>query len=237
MMTFSNRKVFVVGGSRGIGAAIVRRFAAAGASVVFTYAVSVGAADQLAIETGAQALRVDAGVRDELTAAVRDAGPIDIFVYNAGLLVFGDPLTLNPDEVDRMIDVNVRGAYFGSVEASRRMPEGGRILVIGSDTADSMPFPGLAAYVLTKAAMQGMARGLARDLGLRDITVNVIQPGPTDTDMNPADGPRAAGMLEPMAIKRYGTADEVASLTIYLAGTQARGITGAMHTIDGGFAA
>lgn len=85
--------------------------------------------------------------------------------------------------------------------------------------------------------MQGMVRGLARDLGPRDITVNVIQPGPTDTDMNPADGPRAVGMLEPMAIKRYGTADEVASLTLYLTGTQARGITGAMHTIDGGFAA
>ena len=236
-MEFSDRKVFVVGGSRCIGAAIVRRFAAAGATVIFTYAASAGAAEQLAVEIGVQALRADAGARNELIAAVRDAGPIDIFVYNAGLLVFGDPLTLDADEVDRMIDVNVRGAYFGSVEASRLMPDGGRILVIGSDTADSMPFPGLAAYVLTKAAVQGMARGLARDLGPRDITINVIQPGPTDTDMNPADGPRAAGMLEPMAIKRYGTADEVASLTLYLAGPQARGITGAMHTIDGGFAA
>lgn len=236
-MTFSNRKVFVVGGSRGIGAAIVRRFAAAGAMVVFTYAASAGAANQLTAETGASAVQADAGSRDELIAAVREAGPIDIFVYNAGLLMFGDPLTLDADDVDRMIDVNVRGAYFGSVEASRLMPEGGRILVIGSDTADSMPFPGLAAYVMTKAAMQGMARGLARDLGPRDITINVIQPGPTDTDMNPAGGPRAAGMLEPMAIKRYGTADEVASLTLYLAGSEARGITGAMHTIDGGFAA
>jgi cyclic-di-GMP-binding biofilm dispersal mediator protein len=232
-MTFSNRKVFVVGGSRGIGAAIVRQFAAAGAKVTFTYAASAAAADQLAAETGAQALRADAGERDELIAAVRDAGPIDIFVYNAGLLVFGDPFTLNADEVDRMIDVNARGAYFGSIEASRLMPEGGRIIVIGSNTADSMPFPGLAAYVLTKAAVEGMARGL----GPRDITINVIQPGPTNTDMNSVDGPRAAGMLEPMAIKRYGTADEVASLTLYLAGEQARGITGAMHTVDGGFAA
>lgn len=235
-MTFSGRKVFIVGGSRGIGTAIVRGFATAGAQVVFTYAASAGAADHLAAETGAQALRADAGARDDLIAVVHNAGPIDVFVYNAGLLVFGDPLALDPDEVDRMIDVNVRGAYFGSVEAARLMPEGGRVLVIGSDTADSMPFPGLAAYVLTKAAMQGMARGLARDLGPRDITVNVIQPGPTDTDMNPADGPRAPGMLEPMAIKRYGTADEVASLALYLAGPQARGITGAMHTIDGGFA-
>jgi cyclic-di-GMP-binding biofilm dispersal mediator protein len=136
-----------------------------------------------------------------------------------------------------MINVNVNGAYFGSVEASRCMPNGGRILVIGSDTADSMPFDGLAAYVMTKSAMQGMARGLARDMGSRDITVNVIQPDPTDTDMNPAAGPRAASMLAPMAIKRYGTADEVASLALYLAGPQARGITGAFHTIDGSFAA
>jgi cyclic-di-GMP-binding biofilm dispersal mediator protein len=236
-MNFSDHKVFVVGGSRGIGAAIVRHFSAAGATVVFTYAASADAANQLATETSVQAIRADAGEREELTAAIRDAGKIDVFVYNAGLLVFGDPLTLAADGVERMINVNVNGAYFGSVEASRSMPDGGRILVIGSDTADSMPFDGLAAYVMTKAAMQGMARRLARDMGSRDITVNVIQPGPTDTDMNPAEGPRAASMLAPMAIKRYGTADEVASLALYLAGTQARGITGAFHTIDGGFAA
>ncbi|MFC0387551.1 SDR family oxidoreductase [Muricoccus vinaceus] len=236
-MELSDHTVFVVGGSRGIGAAIVRRFSAAGATVVFTYAASTETAAALATETGAQALRADAGERDGLISAIRDAGPIDVCVYNAGLLVFGDPLTLAADDVDQMIDVNVRGAYFGSVEASRLMPDGGRILVIGSDTADNMPFPGLAAYVMTKAAMQGMARGLARDMGPRGITVNVIQPGPTDTDMNPAKGPRAAGMLAEMAIKRYGTADEVASLALYLAGAQARGITGAMHTIDGGFAA
>jgi cyclic-di-GMP-binding biofilm dispersal mediator protein len=211
-MTFSDRKVFVVGGSRGIGAAIVRHFTSVGATVMFTYATSAGAANQLAAATGAKAIQIDAGSREDLVAAIRDAGPIDIFVYNAGLLV-------------------------GSIEASRLMPDGGRILVIGSDTADNMPFPGLAAYVLTKAAMQGMVRGLSRDLGSRDITINVIQPGPTDTDMNPADGPRAAGMLGQIAIKRYGTADEVASLAFYLAGPMARGITGAAHTIDGGFAA
>lgn len=236
-MEFSDHKVFVVGGSRGIGAAIVRRFSAAGATVAFTYAASADAAAALTTETGAQAIRADAGEREKLIAAIRDAGPIDIFVYNAGLLVFGDPLTLAADDVERMIDVNINGAYFGSVEASRSMPDGGRIIVIGSDTADNMPFTGLSAYVMTKAAVQGMARGLSRDMGPRDITVNVVQPGPTDTDMNPAEGPRAASMLGPMSIKRYGTADEVASLTLYLAGPQARGITGAMHTIDGGFAA
>jgi cyclic-di-GMP-binding biofilm dispersal mediator protein len=129
-MEFSDHKVFVVGGSRGIGAAIVRRFSAAGATVMFTYAASADAATQLATETGAQALRADAGEREEVIAAIRDAGPIDIFVYNAGLLVFGDPLTLAADDVERMIDVNVNGAYFGSVEASRLMPDGGRIIVI-----------------------------------------------------------------------------------------------------------
>lgn len=156
------------------------------------------------------------------------------FFPRDGLLVFGDPLTLDADEVDRMIDVNLCGTYFGSIEAARLMPNGGRILVIGSDTADSMPFTGLSAYVMTKAAVQGMARGLSRYMGAHDITVNVIQPGPTDTEMNPATGPRAAEMLEPMSIKRYGTADEVASLTLYLAGPQARGTTGAFHTIGGG---
>ncbi|MFC3692584.1 SDR family oxidoreductase [Chenggangzhangella methanolivorans] len=236
-MSFSDRKVFVVGGSRGIGAAIVRRFSSEGATVTFTYASSVATAAQLAAETGAQALRADASERKELVAAIRDAGPIDIFVYNAGLLVYGDPLTLAAGDVERMINVNVNGAYFGCVEASRLMPDGGRIIVIGSDTADSMPFAGLSAYVMTKAAVQGMARGLSRDMGPRNITVNVVQPGPTDTDMNPAEGPRAASMLGPMSIKRYGAPDEVASLTLYLAGPQARGITGSMHTIDGGFAA
>ncbi|MCS0504715.1 SDR family oxidoreductase [Ancylobacter mangrovi] len=236
-MELSDRNVFVAGGSRGIGAAIVRRFSAAGATVSFTYAASADAAIALAAETGAEAIQADAGEREELIAAIRDAGPIDIFVYNAGLLVFGNPLTLDADDVERMIDVNVNGAYFGSVEASRKMPDGGRIIVIGSNTADNMPFSGLSAYVMTKAAVQGMARGLSRDMGARDITVNVIQPGPTDTDMNPAAGPRATSMLGPMSIKRYGTADEVANLALYLAGPQARGITGAMHTIDGGFAA
>ena len=139
--------------------------------------------------------------------------------------------------MDRLIDVNVRGAYHASVEAARHLPEGGRILLIGSVNGDRAPFEGVAAYTMSKSALQGMARGLARDFGARGITVNVVQPGPTDTDMNPADGPQAELMRSVMAIKRHGTADEVASLVLYLASPQARGITGAMHTIDGGFGA
>ncbi|WBO23712.1 SDR family oxidoreductase [Sphingomonas abietis] len=237
MAESSGRKVLVVGGSRGIGAAIVRAFAGEGASVAFTYAGSADAAAALVDETGARAVRSDAADRDALVGTVRAEAPFDILVYNAGLLLTGDPLTLDADAVDRLIDVNVRGAYHASVEAARAMPAGGRIIVIGSTNGDRMPFDGLAAYAMSKSALQGMARGLARDFGARDITVNVVQPGPTDSDMNPADGPHAAMMHSVMAIKRHGTADDVASLVLYLAGPHAGGITGAMHTIDGGFGA
>jgi cyclic-di-GMP-binding biofilm dispersal mediator protein len=237
MADFSGRTVLVVGGSRGIGAAIVSAFEQAGAAVRFTYSGSEAAAKALADRTGAVAIRSDAADREALRATVRDGGPADIFVYNAGVAVAGDPLTLDPDAVDRMIDINVRGAYHASVEAARAMPEGGRIILIGSVNADRVPFPGISAYAMTKSALQGMARGLARDFAPRGVTVNVVQPGPTDTDMNPADGPFAATMHSVMASGRHGTADEVAGLVLYLAGPAAAGVTGAMHTIDGGFAA
>jgi cyclic-di-GMP-binding biofilm dispersal mediator protein len=237
MNDFMGKNVMVIGGSRGIGAAIVSAFTAAGATVRFTYAGSEAAAKALAADTGATPVYSDAGDRDGLLATVRDAGPLDILVFNAGVLVSGDPLTIDPDEVDRLIDINVRAPYHAAVEAARTMPEGGRIVVIGSVNGDRMPFPGLAAYALSKSALQGMARGLARDFGPRGITVNVVQPGPTDTDMNPADGPMATNMHSVMAIKRHGTAADVASLVVYLSGPHASGITGAMHTIDGGFGA
>ncbi|WP_188985679.1 SDR family oxidoreductase [Pseudomonas matsuisoli] len=232
-----NKTVLVIGGSRGIGAAIVRRFAGEGAQVTFTYAGSKEDAQRLAAETGGTAVHSDASDRDAIIATVREAGSLDVLVFNAGVLVAGDPLTLDPDAIDHLIDVNVRAPYHASVEAAREMPEGGRIIVIGSVNGDRMPFSGLAAYALSKSALQGMARGLARDFGPRGITVNVVQPGPTDTDMNPADGELAEQMHSVMAIKRHGTAQDVASLTHYLAGRYASGITGAMHTIDGGFGA
>ncbi|MDH4572496.1 SDR family oxidoreductase [Salinicola acroporae] len=236
-MDFMDKRVLVVGGSRGIGAAIVALFADSGARVSFTYSGSREAAQSLATKTGATAVQTDAADRDAMMATVREAGPLDIMVFNAGVLVAGDPLTLDPDAVDHLIDVNVRAPYHSSVEAARSMKEGGRIIVIGSVNGDRMPFPGLAAYALSKSALQGMARGLARDLGPRGITINIVQPGPTDTDMNPADGELAEQMHSVMAIKRHGTAQDVAHLTAYLAGPHARGITGAMHTIDGGFGA
>lgn len=237
MTDFHNKQVLVLGGSRGIGAAIVRRFASDGASVTFTYAGSKEAAEKLAVDTGSTAVRSDAGDRADTIATVREAGPIDILVVNAGTLVLGDPLETDPDAVDRMIDINVRAPYHASVEAARQMPDGGRIIIIGSVNGDRMPFAGGAAYALTKSAIQGMTRGLARDFGGRNITVNVIQPGPTDTDMNPADGPMKETMHSFMALKRHGRPEEIAGLAAYLAGPEGGFITGAMHTIDGGMAA
>ncbi|PTD19016.1 SDR family oxidoreductase [Sphingomonas fennica] len=237
MADFSGKTALILGGSRGIGAAIVRRFAQAEARVIFTYAGSAEAAERLAAETGARAVQADSADRDALTAAIAAQGPIDMLVINAGTLAIGDPLTLDADAIDRMIDINVRAPYHAAVEAARRMPDGGRIIVIGSTNGDRIPFAGGAAYAMTKSAMQGMVRGLARDFGARGITVNSIQPGPTDSDMNPADGPMAEQMHGFMAVKRHIRPEEVAELTAYIAGPHAAMITGSMQTIDGGFAA
>lgn len=237
MTDFTGKKALILGGSRGIGAAIVRRFAGDGAQVAFTYAGSRDAAEALATDTGASAIRSDAAERQAVIDVVAGQGPLDILVVNAGTLVLGDALTLDADAIDRMIDINVRAPYHAAVEAARQMHDGGRIIVIGSVNADRMPFAGGAAYALTKSALQGMARGLARDFGARGITVNIIQPGPTDTDMNPSDGPMASTMHGFMAIQRHATGQEIAGLAAYLAGPEAGIITGAMHTIDGGFGA
>lgn len=237
MTDFNGKKIFVLGGSRGIGAAIVRRFAHDGGKVSFTYAGSTDAAKALAADTGAAAIQSDAADRDAVINTVKEQGPIDVLVVNAGALVLGDPLELDADTVDRMIDVNVRAPYHAAVEAARRMPDGGRIILVGSVNGDRMPFAGGAAYALTKSAVQGMVRGLARDFGERGITVNAIQPGPTATDMNPEDGPMSEFMHSFMAIKRHGRPEEIAGLAAYLAGPEAGYTTGALHTIDGGFGA
>jgi cyclic-di-GMP-binding biofilm dispersal mediator protein len=204
MTDFTNKSVLVLGGSRGIGASIVRRFAADGARVSFTYAGSPDAAHLLATETGSTAFLTDSADRDA---------------------------------VDRLFRINVHAPYHASVEAARRMPQGGRIIVIGSVNGDRMPIPGMASYALSKSALQGLARGLARDFGPRGITINVVQPGPVDTEANPADGPMKDLMHSFMAIKRHGHADEVAGMVAWLAGPEAGFVTGAMHTIDGAFGA
>lgn len=237
MSDFTGKNILVLGGSRGIGEAIVRRFAAGGGNVAFTYFGSQGAAEAVAAETGAQAIRTDSAERDATIATVAGRGALDVLVVNAGTIVMGDPLTLDPDAVDRMIDINVRAPYHAAVEAARRMNDNGRIIVIGSVNGDRMPFAGAAGYALTKSAVQGMVRGLARDFGERGITVNAIQPGPTHSDMNPADGPFADFARSFMAIKRHAHASEIAEFTAFIAGPHGAMITGSMQTIDGGFGA
>jgi cyclic-di-GMP-binding biofilm dispersal mediator protein len=237
MSSLKGKKALVLGGSRGIGAAIVERLAAEGAETVFTYAGSKDAAVALAARSGTTALQADSADREAVTKVIAAQGPLDILVVNAGIAFIGAPLELDPTDVDRLIDVNVRGPYHAAVEAARKMPEGGRIIVIGSVNGDRVPFAGMTAYSLSKSAIQGLVRGLARDLGPRGITVNNVQPGPVDTDMNPADGPMKDGMHSVMAIKRHGRPGEIAGLVAYLAGPEAGYITGAQHTIDGGFGA
>jgi cyclic-di-GMP-binding biofilm dispersal mediator protein len=237
MAQISNRKVVVLGGSRGIGAELVRKFAGQGDAVTFTYAGSADAAAALAADTGAKALQVDSADRQALTSAIAAEGAVDVLIVNAGTLALGDPLTIDPDAVDRMIDINVRAPYHASVEVARQMPDNGRILIIGSTNGDRIPFAGGAAYAMTKSAMQGMVRGLARDFGPRGITVNSIQPGPTDTEMNPANGPMADLMHSFMAIGRHVHASEIADYAAFLASPSAAMITGSLQTIDGGFGA
>ncbi len=237
MASFQGKSALVLGGSRGIGAAIVRRLAADGAEVTFTYFGARQAAEQLANETGSTAVLTDSADRDAVIRRVRESGPLDVLIVNAGVAVFGNALDLDPDAIDEMLKINVHAPYHAAVEAARLMPEGGRIIVIGSVNGDRVPFAGIAAYALSKSALQGMARGLARDLGPRGITVNVVQPGPIDTDANPADGPIRDLLHSFMAIKRHGRAEEVAGMVAWLAGPETDFVTGAMHTIDGAFGA
>ncbi|EEQ5381506.1 SDR family oxidoreductase [Escherichia coli] len=224
MGAFTGKTVLILGGSRGIGAAIVRRFVTDGANVRFTYAGSKDAAEHLAQETGATAVFTDSADRDAVIDVVRKSGALDILVVNAGIGVFGDALELNADDIDRLFKINIHAPYHASVEAARQMPEGGRILIIGSVNGDRMP-------------VAGMARGLARDFGPRGITINVVQPGPIDTDANPANGPMRDMLHSFMAIKRHGQPEEVAGMVAWLAGPEASFVTGAMHTIDGAFGA
>jgi len=244
--TLSGKVALVTGGSRGMGAAIAKRLARDGAAVAITYASAQQKAEEVvrAIEAAggrALAIRADSADADAVKSAVAGTvqhfGRLDVLVNNAGIFVGGRVDEYSLADFDRMVAVNVRGVFAAVQEASRHMGEGGRIITIGSVNADRMPFAGGSVYAMTKAAIAGLTRGLARDLGPRGITVNNVQPGPTDTDMNPANGPRAEGMKAMMALHRFGRGDEIAGMVAYLAGPEAGFITGASLTIDGGYSA
>ena len=240
----AGKAALVTGGSRGIGAAIARRLAHDGADVAITFASAQAKADEVvraveAVGRRGLAIRADAAdpaqVREAVAKTVATFGRLDVLVNNAGILVMGPLEQFTLEDFDRMVAVNVRAAFVATQAAAPHMGAGGRVIMIGSVNADRMPFAGGAVYAMTKAAIAGLTRGLARDLGPRDITVNAVQPGPVDTDMNPASGPFATDLKALMALKRYGTADEVAGLVAYLASPIAGYVTGASLTIDGGF--
>lgn len=244
--TLDGKVAFIQGGSRGIGAAIAQRLAREGAAVALTYVASASAALEVvrAIEAaGGRAIALQADSRDEqaIRAAIRHTqdsfGRLDILVNNAGVLAVAPIEEFSIDDLDRTLVVNVRSVVIASQEAARVMGEGGRIITIGSTNAERMPFAGGSVYALSKAAVAGFTKGLARDLGPRGITVNNVQPGPVDIEMNPDQGEFAESLKQIMALPRYGQAEEIASFVAYLAGPEAGYITGANLTVDGGFSA
>jgi 3-oxoacyl-[acyl-carrier protein] reductase len=244
MTNLQGRRALVTGASRGIGAEIVRRLAADGASVAFTYGRSSAEAEKLVDEVTsaggkAVAIQADSADAEQVAKSVDDAvaqlGGLDILVNNAGVAVLRDVESFTLEEFDRQLAINVRAVFVAIQRAVPHLDSDGRIINIGSINADRVPAPGLAAYAMTKAAVAGLTRGLARELGPRGITVNNVQPGPIATDMNPDEGEFAASAKELMAIGRYGHPSDVAGVVGYLAGRDTGYITGANWNVDGGF--
>jgi 3-oxoacyl-[acyl-carrier protein] reductase len=242
----AGKVALVTGGSRSIGAAIARRLAADGAAVALTYSASAeqAAAVVQAIEAAggtALAIRADAAdaaqVRAAVTQAVQTFGRLDILVNNAGIAI-GKPVgDVTLDDFDRMIAVNVKGLFVATQEALRHLGDGGRIVNIGSINSEFVPYAGGSLYVMTKAAVAGLTKALARDLGSRGITINNVMPGPTDTDMNPAAGEFAVQARGHVALQRYAVPAEIADFVAYLASPGASYITGASLAADGGYSA
>ncbi|WP_406174916.1 3-oxoacyl-ACP reductase family protein [Streptomyces sp. NBC_00996] len=242
-----NGKVaLVTGGSRGIGAATAVRLARAGADVALTYVNGKEGAEDVvraveALGRRGLALRADSADPEEAGGAVQRAvetlGGLDILVNNVGVGLLAPLESLSLADVDRVLAVNVRGVFLTSQAAASRMDRGGRIITVGTCMTQRVPGPGGTLYATSKSALIGLTKALARELGDRGITANIVHPGPIDTDMNPADGPHAAGQAAMTALGRFGAAGEVASVVAYLAGAEAAYVTGAEFTVDGGYAA
>jgi 3-oxoacyl-[acyl-carrier protein] reductase len=240
----SGKVALITGGGRGIGAGIARRLAAEGVTVAITYSASAGKARDVVAEIEASggiaiAIAADAANADAVIAAVdrtiAEFGRLDILVNNAGMGVAAPIEDILLADYDRCFAINVRAVFVAIQAAARHMGPGGRIITIGSVNGDRIPFQAGAIYAATKAAVAGLTRGAARDLGSRGITVNVVQPGPIDTDMNPADGPYSASGLAAVALGHYGQPRDVAAMVAFLASSDAAFITGASLNVDGGY--
>jgi 3-oxoacyl-[acyl-carrier protein] reductase len=243
MSKLAKKVALVTGGSRGIGAAIAKRLAADGASVAITYAKDANAASAVvkAIEAGggkALAIQADAADAKAINAAIEKTvatlGRLDVLVNNAGTAIPKPFEQTTLEEMDHMINLNFRGVLVATQAGLKHMNDNGRIIMIGSCVGERMMTPGLAAYAATKGAVKMFTQGLAREVGNRGITVNNVQPGPIDTDLNPAAGDWAAPQKANTALNRYGTVDEVAALVSFVAGPESSYITGANLTVDGG---
>jgi 3-oxoacyl-[acyl-carrier protein] reductase len=233
----------ITGGSRGIGAAIAKRLAADGANVAITYTKGADAAASVIKEIEraggkAIAIQADAADADASKAAVEKTvatfGRLDVLVNNAGTAIPKRFEETTLEELDRVININVRGTFIATQAALKHMKSGGRIIMIGSCVGERAMTPGLVPYSATKGAVKMFSQGLSREVGIRGITVNNIQPGPIDTDLNPAAGDWATPQKANTALDRYGSVDEVAALVAFVAGPEASYITGANLTVDGG---
>ena len=243
MSKLTEKVALVTGGSRGIGAAIAKRLAADGASVAITFAKDASAASAVvkAIERDggkAIAIRADAADADAVKAAVEKTfatyGRLDVLVNNAGTAIPKPFEEATLEEMDRVLDINVRGVYVATQAALKHMKSGGRVIMIGSAVGERVAAPGLVPYAGTKGAVKMFTQALAREIGSRGITVNNVQPGPIDTELNPASGDWAVPQKAATALDRYGRVDEIAAMVAFVAGPESSYITGANLTVDGG---
>ncbi|MFD0276463.1 SDR family oxidoreductase [Kitasatospora sp. NPDC127111] len=246
MSELTGKVALVTGGSRGIGAAVAKRLAAAGAAVALTYVQAADQAEEVAKEIeadGGTAVVIRADLTEPTAAAeavertVRELGRLDILVNNAGFLAHGPLAEVSAEELDRVLAVDVRSVFLASQAAARHLGEGGRIISIGSCFNGRVPGPDFVLQAMAKTALVGLTKGLARELGPRGITATVVDPGPIDTDMNPADGGSADFQRSLTALGTYGGAEDVAAAVAFLAGPGGRYVTGTSLAVDGGYTA